>query len=207
MGGYCVRTCLAAMLWPLLSAGIMSATTPRDMLPDQASIIADCTCRDSVERRLDASALHPVEGIWQMTADGAVIAIEQAEPFTTGQTLTSGYRIVILQSPCRRVRPGTLMGYATPSAKAGHYDAAIYTSIDDNGWLNLTKRFTLELHDSESRLAFIPHRTGMRIDLRRLIPYLFRVSISTANDRPRDMDGAIRLYPISDAAPVNPRYL
>lgn len=99
------------------------------------------------------------------------------------------------------------MGYATQSAKAGSYDAAIYTSVDDNGLLSRTKRFTLELHDGESRLAFIRHRNGLRVDLRRLIPYLFRVSISTGNDRPRDMDGAIRLYPLSDAAPANPRYL
>jgi hypothetical protein len=142
-----------------------------------------------------------------MADDGAVIAIEQSEPYIAGKTLTSGYRIVIIQSPNRRVRPGTIIGYALQSAKSGKYDAAIYSTIDDDGTLYRPKRFTLELHDSESRLAFIRHRADIRVNLWRLIPYLFRVSISTGNDRPHDMDGAIRLYPTSDATPINPRYL
>ncbi|MDE6305911.1 MAG: hypothetical protein K2L90_04900 [Muribaculaceae bacterium] len=205
MGGYRVRAYLAVLAW--LPAIPAPATTPRDMLPDHATIELGYTNRDSVETRLSGSALHPIEGIWQMTGDGAVIAIEQSQPYTAGQTLASGYRIVLIQSPCRRIRPGTIMGYATQSAKSGRYDAAIYASVDDNGILHRKRRFTLELHDTESRLAFIRHRADLRIDLRRLIPYLFRVSIATGSDRPRDMDGAIRLFPVSDAVTVNPRYL
>lgn len=196
---------LALALW-LTSPAIM-AVTPCDLLPSRAIVADGYTDRDSIAARLDTSPLHPIEGIWQMAADGAVMAIEQSAPYISGITSMLGYRIVLVQSPYRRIRPGTLMGYAMPSAKAGRYDAAIYTSIDDSGILQRCRRFTLELHDEESRLAFIRHRADLRIDLRRLIPYLFRVSIVTGNDRPRDMDGAIRLHPASDAAPANPRYL
>ena len=126
MGGYRVRVYLAVLAW--LPAIPVPATTPRDMLPDRATIETGYTNRDSVEIRLSGSALHPIEGIWQMTGDGAVIAIEQSQPYTSGQTLVSGYRIVLIQSPCRRIRPGTIMGYATQSAKSGRYDAAIYAS-------------------------------------------------------------------------------
>lgn len=183
------------------------AAKPSAYLPDAAIVEVGYTDTDSIITRMAASPLHPVEGLWQMADDGAVIAIEQSEPYTADQTMARGYRIVIVQSPCRRVRPGTLMGYALPSAKAGRYDAAIYTGMDDHGLLHRSHRFTLELHDAESRLAFIRHRADLRVNLWRLIPYLFRVSVTTGNDRPRDMDGAIRIFPESDAAPANPRYL
>jgi hypothetical protein len=142
-----------------------------------------------------------------MTDDGAVIAIEQSAPLNHTQSFAHGYRLVLIESPCRRIRPGTVMGYAVPTAKAGSYDASIYTTVDDSGLLRRARRFTLTLNDREQRLSFIKHKSDLRIDLWRLIPYLFRVSIHTGSDRPHDLDGALRLFPESEATPINPRYL
>lgn len=205
MGGAWLTRVAAAML---CVAGMhVRAASPADCLPATATIIAGYTDVDSIEARIGASAIHPIEGIWRMTADGALIAIERSDSYGADRMMASGYRIVVIQSPCRRIRPGTLMGYALPSAKPGRYDASIFTDIDNRGLLHRHRRFSLDLRDNESRLAFIHHRTGLRVSLWRLIPYLFRVSVRTSNDRPNDMDGAIRIYPAPDSSPVTPRYL
>ena len=93
--------------------------------------------RDSVTNRLRALPLHDIEGLWQWVEDGAIIAIERD---FINEAITR-YRMVIVESPQRSIRPGTVMGYLTTTAKRDNFDARIYTDNDLTGLLSKTKSF------------------------------------------------------------------
>lgn len=162
--------------------------------------------RDAVKARLDAMPLHSIEGIWQFAADGATIAIERDNDGCPVTDDAVRYRMVIMRSPVRSVRPGTVMGHISPTAKRGSYSATIFTDSDGGSRLLKPKKFTLTL-SNDSHLSF--HKHGLKIKVRfwRLIPYISRLGITTREDTPRDLDGCVRIYPMPTSGPVEPIYL
>ena len=52
--------------------------------------------------------------------------------------------------------------------------------------------FTL---DRDGYLSFKSYKQGKKISLGRLLPYLFRVSVSDIDTRPSTVDGAVKIYP------------
>lgn len=190
-----IITLLAAMLPSLtlhaspgeLERYLASAAGSRDSV--------DVTC---IESRLEGRTLAPVEGVWRISGSDGMFAV-------VADAGTIFYRIVVIDSPDRSVLPGTVMGACTAAGRADSYDAWLYTS-GEAGLLSRPKRFTLSLAD-DGRLIMVPVVNKLKLNLWRLLPYMFRMSVSRVNDRPNNLDGAVRVYPEAAASPLTPRYL
>lgn len=191
---------LASLLLTLLIA----ATAIAGSLPEQSSVIEGYE-RDSVISRMRSLTLHPIEGLWQFAENGATIAIERNSNGLPDDGVTR-YHMVIVNSPRLTIEPGTLMGYVTPTAKKGVYEATIYTNFDGGTTLTIPKKFILTFND-DSHLAFSRDNSGIRINIWRFMPYMFRYSITYKNERPRNIDGCIRVFPESANSFTQPRYL
>lgn len=150
---------------------------------------------------------HPLGGIWSATADGARVAVIAGDiPGRHGNGMPgNGYLIVVLRSPRPSITCGTVMGWATPAAKAGHFDCTLFTGCEGTA-LTAPRRFTLRLND-DSHLSLIEIHDGLEIVAWKAIPYMFRSFLRERHDRPRDLDGLIRLWPDDTGVPPMPRYL
>lgn len=162
--------------------------------------------RDSVENRMMQAPLHAIEGVWQFLGDGAIIAIEQFDPDMLAGSQNYFYRMVIVKSPMLSIRPGTVMGYVSATAKMGCYEAYVYTSGGLHGLLSKPRTFTLTLTD-DNRLVFSEYKKEVKVNLWRWLPYVYRVGLSIKDTRPKGLDGCVRLFPQPVSQPLNPRYL
>ena len=184
------------------------AREPVSKLPVQSHVITGYDNPDSVRSAMQSRPLHRIEGIWSFPSDGGCIAIERH----TDNTMRGGddavrYRMVVMRSPCRSLRPGTLMGYVSATARPGIYAAEIYTSGNGGPVLRNPQRFTLTLV-ADAHLTFRQHSRRLKINLWRLIPYMSRISVRlTDSDAPKDIDGCTRVFPRPLSGPVEPRYL
>lgn len=140
--------------------------------------------RQSVCRTIDSSGRDPLAGIWRMGGDGATFA---ALPSTNQATLD----LVILDSPDMSVIPGTPLGRATATGKPGTYDAELYGGKRQS---KSKMRYIITI-DEDGNLSFSPYKRGRKVALWRWIPYLFRMTVSSYDTRPGNVDGAMRLYP------------
>ncbi len=181
------------------------AAASHDDLPSSSSVLPDYD-RAAVEKRLSELPMSTIEGIWQFADNGALVVIERYDSESGRSDGMLRYRMVVLYSPRLSVRPGTVMGYISMSAKEDMFDARVYTSFDGGAKLSGLKDFRLKLA-SDSRLSFIKDRSGVKLNLWRFLPYMYRYSVSIKDDRPRDMDGCIKVFPQPVDAPVAPRYL
>lgn len=152
---------------------------------------------------LTASGMHAVEGIYAFGADGAVIAVMRAP----GAPTATLYRIIILSSPDRSVRPGAIAGLLTPGGRADQWDAALYTSVSPDGCLGSPKRFTVSASDACSRLAFERVRSAFSFEPQQLLPYMIRRTLRRNRGRSGAATaGCTRIFP-SPASPASPCYL
>lgn len=154
---------------------------------------------DSVASRIMASGPHPIEGIWQFPADGSLMAIERTDS-PSGATV---YRLTVVSSADRTVRPGTLIGEATPAGDSSTFDARISTG--GQGRLS-GGRFTIRLGEEASRLAFTKARSEYYLDLTRLLPYMFRRVIRHRHATAPPAQICFKIMP-QPAIPATPRYL
>lgn len=169
-----------------------------DSMPSR-SVVYDGFSRREVEERLSQLPAIDAEGLWQMTSDGAIVAIERWQPEDLPDDGTLSLRMVVVSAPNRSLRPGTLMGYIAPTAAPGVYDARIYTSLSDNGHLSAPRTFRLQSKDDALTLHRV--RSGLSISWFKLFPYLLRRAFNYTPDDRNGIDGLVRLRP-----PV-PRYL
>lgn len=174
-------------------------------LAASAEILPGYTEQDSVATRMARWPLSPVEGIWEMAADGARFAIERVDD-SDSDPLPRELRLVIISSPLRRVRPGSVMGTARPTVKPGVYEAQINTKISELGALTIPRKFTLTLNAEQNALTIRPFKSPVKVNLFRLIPYLYRV-VRIQDSRPEGLDGAIKIYPPQPVNPLTPVYL
>lgn len=188
----------------LVSSSVLKSNDYLDAIPEYSQIISGYGQLD-VENRLSQSGMHSIEGIWQFVNNGTKIAIERFNPDNMPRSEIYLYRLVIIESPNRLIKNGTVMGYAIPTAKRNNYETRIYTSMYKGNILNKTKDAILTLDDND-RLIFNEYKTGVQINLWRWIPYIFRVGIKIKNTRPTGLDGCIRIFPTS-TIPIEPRYL
>ena len=166
---------------------------------------------DIVEKRMSRAPLHEIEGIWQLTGDGgSIIAIERIDDGDTGTmgTATTIYRMAVIVSSEISVAPGTVIGYASTSAKNGEYDSRIYSGrSEDFTALTHPSRNVLRLDDSGTRLTFRPTGLSLRFNWwRLLLPYLYRGLVTPREANHKAEEGCVRLYP-PPVPPLNPRYL
>ncbi|WP_295731694.1 hypothetical protein [uncultured Muribaculum sp.] len=199
---------LIFLLIPSLLPVVAEARELVDKLPARSYVIAGYDNPDSVRAEMRRRALHRIEGIWSFPSDGASIAIERHRDMSKpGGSDGVHYRMVVLRSPCRSLRPGTVMGYLSATAKPGIYAAEIYTAGDGGPVLRRPKRFTLTLVD-DAHLTFRQHSRKLKVNLWRLIPYMSRISMRLSDsDAPTDLDGCTRVFPRPLSGPVEPRYL
>lgn len=148
---------------------------------------------DSVSSIFAGRMPDEIEGVWQFPNDGATLLIRK-------QTATT-YEMLMLESPNLDVRPGTAIGQAIVTPTPGMFDANLSAKALGNRRL---KKANAALELVDGHLIFRPYSTGKRIAFWRWIPYLFRVSVYNEDTRPRNLDGASKVYPI-DEANLHPR--
>lgn len=198
---------LLIMLLAWLGAMPVASKQLVEHLPAHSYVVPGYYNPDSVRVAMQQRALHRIEGIWAFPSDGASVVIERyADSATLGDEAVR-YRMLILRSPCRSLRPGTVMGYLSATSRPGVYAAQIYTSGNGGATLSRPKDFTLTLID-DAHLSFRQHSRKVRVNLWRLIPYMSRIGLRIGDsDAPADLDGCTRIYPRPLNGPAEPRYL
>lgn len=140
---------------------------------------------------VDDGGGDPIEGVWRIAGDGAVFAVLPGEGGDT-------FRLVIVDSPDMSVLPMTEFGTARRTAVAGRYDACMSASLTSGAAVRRDRNLIISLSD-DGRLIFEPYKKGLKLNLWRVLPYMFRFSVAAQDTRPSDIDGAVRLYPSGDA--------
>lgn len=143
--------------------------------------------RHEAQEIIDNQGADPICGLWRIGGGGALIAIL---PETAS---TARFEIYLLDSPDMSVIPGNKIGSAVATGQPGHYDAELAQS---QSILKKRQRYIFTL-DRDGYLSFKPYKQGKKVSLWRLLPYLFRasVSVSDVDTRPTSVDGAIKVYP------------
>lgn len=148
---------------------------------------------DSVERRIATSAPAPAEGVWRLTDTGAIIAIERCPagilPASDPETLL----MVVMRSPDRSLRPGTVMGCLHRGAAPGSYDARIYSKSPEPGKLGSPKSVHITADPSGEYLKFLRDPSGASVNLWSLLPYMFRRLVKRKADNRPGVHGCVRL--------------
>lgn len=179
----------------LLLCMTVSQAEPKliNALPSRSETIKDFST-GVMMAQMSELALHRIEGIWQFPSTGVELAIIR-ENATSADIKDNPivYRMIIVSSPDRAIRPGTVMGLVTPAAKNGEYDANIYTK-NIGSLLTIPKKFSLALSDNDTSLEFKKHRSAFSINLWRLLPYLWRYTVYP-NRTNTESDGCIRIFP------------
>ena len=194
-------------------AVIFATTTIHDILAERkitndlpivSETVADFNI-NSLKSEIAELNLHHIEGIWQFTATGAEVAICRRDKTGYGHSQEAiSYNIILIHSPNRVLRPGTIMGIAIPTPKLGEYEARIYTRYVDSK-LTLPKKFTLTLDEDDNALTFKQHRSALSINLWSTLPYLWR-RVVKLNREEKSAAGCIRIFP-QPTLPREPIYL
>lgn len=130
--------------------------------------------------------IDPIEGVWQFPADGASIVIVKATSTT--------FDIFLLDSPRLDVKPGTLVGSAVVSPKRNYYDGELKPRNLGKKMKLGNQSVTFTVNDNGT-LTIRPYSDGYKVSFRRWLNYFLKISITRDNGRPKDLDGARRIYP------------
>lgn len=153
--------------------------------------------------RLGQLDLHTIEGVWQLTETDATIAIVRSASPSRG-ALTH-YEMILLHSPHRSLRPGTVMGRVSPTAKSEEYEAKFYTKAIGST-LTIPKRYIMTIDPANNQaITFRETKGSWRINPLSLLPYLWRLTVKRG-DATQPSHGCIRVYP-APSLPLNPIYL
>lgn len=194
---------ITTMLTTCIAAMSISAMQPTIDLPAKSPVADGYGLVDSVAAQMSLLPLDPLEGIWEFSGDGAIVAIErEREP---RRFASASYRLTAISMPDRSVAPGTLIGRAVTTASDNKFDAAIYTKAV-YGLLQTPSNFIMTL-TADGRLLLSHYRQGVKLNLWRMVPYMFRYSVKGVDERPKGIDGMIKLYPTPSKPKTSPRYL
>ncbi len=175
-------------VWKLVATGGLIAV---ERVEPRGADVGSADCYRMVVLRAPDRAVRPgtVMGYLQPTAAG-VIAVERVEPRGADVGSADCYRMVVLRAPDRAVRPGTVMGYLQPTAAGDTYEANIYTDTDGDGTLRGAKSFRVVV--SEDAMQFYRVRSGLSVNIFRLLPYMFRRAVDYRPDDHNGLDGCVR---------------
>lgn len=139
--------------------------------------------------KLDSITSSPgtPEGVWRV-ASGAVFCIKPRH----GQS--GVYDLELLHSSDLSVPPGAFFGTMTAGADARTFDASLLADpkLRAAGGHQKTRSFVISFDENFYNLKIRNYRTGIAVNLFRLVPYLFRVGIDRRDDRPDGIIGATR---------------
>ena len=133
-------------------------------------------------------AASPLEGDWQILADGASLR------FVEAPGLPGSFDILWLDGPDLSIPPGTVIGSATASPSTGTYDCRVKSDPRGKGDKKNYVRFTITI-DAETADSFTlhPYEQGTKIAWQALLPYWWRRPVRTTDTRPSRIDGALRI--------------
>lgn len=190
----------------VIAIATMLMAEPISAAPDELEKYLESVAGDREEINVinadayfEGRGLTSIEGVWRMSGSEGMMAI-------VADSGTIFQRIIVLESPDRNILPGTVMGVCTALGRNNSYDARIYTTESTSGILSKPKRFTLTLSD-DGRLIMEPITNKLKVNLWRFLPYMFRMSVVKVNNRPDNLDGAVRVYPEAKDSPLTTRYL
>lgn len=147
---------------------------------------------DSIKAKIDQNRIDPIEGIWQMTPQaGSGLFSVTAVPGRTDE-----FDIILYESPDWRIPFGTVCGKAFTTSERGVYDCQMASKPGE------TRSFgaytaTMTLSDEGRRMVFKPYKKKISVNFRHWLPYFFRISIKEDNTRPDNLEGALRIYPVT----------
>lgn len=195
-------------LLPILLFCVSFAATGGNFLkslPGVSETLPGYESADSVARRLGSLPLCPIEGLWQMTDGGALFAVERADHST--KIAPVRLRMIMVRSPRRSIRPGTVIGHLQPTPKPGVYEARLYSDMARRAGLSVPRGFTLTLNADASTMTIEPFRFFLKVNVFRLLPYMYRRIIEPQKSRPDGLTGAVKVAPATDGHPLSPVYL
>ena len=171
----------------LLAAATLSAAASVPMLVDTDSAYTSYTT--------DASS---PAGLWQMRGDGAVFTI------VPRAGSAESFDLYIIDSPDLSIAENTYFGTMRRTGNGLSYDATLHADIKGAtpSLRNKKRNFILEFSTDGSYLTLQPYTKGKRVNIMRWLPYLFRISVTDADTRPKHIDGARRIVPASAPQPV-----
>ncbi|MDE6097765.1 MAG: hypothetical protein K2G24_02645 [Muribaculaceae bacterium] len=143
---------------------------------------------DSLMSAIDNGYGNPIEGVWRMTASP-----ESTLAITPSAGHEGMFDIWLLDSPDFRIEPCVRIGQAAAGAENGEYDISLTERPGDI--LARKRHFIAHTGENAMQIRLQAYRKGKRINIRRLLPYLFRISVTDNSNRPDNHDGLIRIYP------------
>ncbi len=176
-----------------------------DLLPRTAESIPSFSA-SALRSEMASLPLHHIEGIWRFPSDGSEVAIVRSSSSRheyMGDV--EGYCIVLLFSRNRALRPGTIIGRISPSAKERAYEARLYT-VAKGSTLMMPKQFNLQLNDADTRLVFVQKRSALSVNPWRLLPYAWRYVVRRNDRSGASTAGCVRIFPAPEL-PFEPIYL
>lgn len=198
-----IATTLSAAL---LAASIASAAADFGInMPRQSPVRQGYDSPEAVKERMASRPLDRVEGLWQLAADQAVVAIELCDDPRVVPPGVKAYQVVIINSPRHTMRPGTVMGYLTPTARHDRLHGRLYTR-SVRSWLEGSEPFIIKLTDDD-HLSMSPESHRLKPGLRYNLNFLLRFSIVDREPREEGLEGFTRLYPTPSTPPLTPVYL
>ena len=142
---------------------------------------------------LSPALLSPARGMTEDGMRGVIIS--------SGNPMAGNYRTTedgAMATPA--VRPGTEMGRVRPTGEAGCYVGELFTRLEGTR-LTRPKKFTLKASGG-SRLLIIPKKSRLRIQLWKLLPYMFRAPVSVDRRASENApEGLSRVWPQSPSSP------
>lgn len=108
------------------------------------------------------------------------------------------YSIAIVFAPGLDIAKGTPAGSFRATADPLVFDAVM--SVDPRIKRNKTHKnleFQLKFNSDFNRLAFVPYSRNWRVNLNRLLPYFFRISVERPKEKPEGLDAAFKIAPES----------
>ncbi len=143
----------------------------------------EAVCLDSI-RTTGTDASSPA-GLWR-TGAGAVFDIVPAG--------AGSYTLILIDSPDVTAPCPATIGTMTTTGTPGTYEAALSAGLTA---ASARKKHTciITVQPGSETMTFTAYRKGRQLNLWRLLPYMFRISVKDIDTRPRGIDGAVRIAP------------
>lgn len=138
-----------------------------------------------------ATPLTQIEGVWKLLPDNASIAIIR-QPGQNGAAGPLDFNIYLYSTVTARIAPGTLIGTLSATPVEQEYKASMVLNP-----LTPSSRkeqdFIFKLN-GPAHISFIKENSGISVNLWRIVPYLFRISVT--QNKPRGSEGCIKIHPL-----------
>ena len=144
----------------------------------------------------------PMEGVWQFLPDNAAIAIIR-QPGTLTHSAPTRFNIFLYSTVTSRILPGTFLGTLTATPEPDTFLAEMLAN--PSGKSDKIKKYIVKLNNP-SHISFARMKSGISVNLWRLIPYLFRFSITRENPN-MNIDGCVKIKPLVPGVSEPVRYL